>query len=216
MQTLSSDDESLRPFAITITSPLVNKDKMVQHSPVSESKALLHMITPSHGRKVSRPDAHFPLSAHRSHRAPSITKTVLESQAQSNPTTQKLSVRVRVPSHWDYEHVGAAYEATYNPIFMAAEPSSGKKLSDRPRKIVNHLPLEIQGLILDYLFGDIHAVTSSSTSLLSGANCLSSAMRHPRRRALTDVALVSRTWRELVQERIYRHSKKLRQYSHPD
>jgi len=207
MQPIASDDESLRPFAITITSPLLSKDKMVQHSPVRESKDLLHMITPSHGRKASRPDAHFPLSAPRSHRAPSITKTVVEIQAQSNSTTQKLSLRVRAPSCWDYGHVGTAYGTICNPSIMAAEPSDGKKASDRPRKTVNHLPLEIQGLILDYLFGDIHAVNSSSTSLLSGANCLSSAMRHPRRRALTDVALVSRTWRELVQERIYRHSK---------
>jgi hypothetical protein len=166
------------------------------------------MITPSHSRKVSRSDAHFPLSAPRNHRAPSITETVLERPDQSTSTTQKLSVRVRAPSHWEYEHVTTACETACETPVMAAESSSGKKPSERPRKTIKHLPLEIQGLILDYLFGDIHAVTSTSASLLSGANCLSSAMRHPRRKALTDLALVSRTWRELVQERIYRHSKK--------
>jgi hypothetical protein len=207
MQTVASNDASLLPFVITITSPLVSKDRMAQHSLIHEPKDLLHMITPSHGRKSSRPDAHFPLSAPRSHRAPSTGKNVLGSQAQSNPTTQTLSVRGRIASYRDYEHAETAYETTCNPSLMASAPSIRKKPSDRPRKTVSNLPLEIQGLILDYLFGDIHAVTSSSTSLLSGANCLSSAMRHPRRRALTDVALVSRTWRELVQERIYRHSK---------
>ena len=80
-------------------------------------------------------------------------------------------------------------------------------ICQRHKKGLEDLPLEIQGLILDYLFGDIHSVTSTATSLQSGVNRLSSAMRHPRRKALTDVALVSPPWRELVQERIYRHSK---------
>lgn len=90
---------------------------------------------------------------------------------------------------------------------MDVEPSEDRIARQRHRKGLENLPLEIHGLILDYLFGDIHSVTSTASSLQSGINRLTSAMRHPRRKALSDVALVSPTWRELVQERIYRHSK---------
>jgi hypothetical protein len=176
---------------------------MVLHAPIAHSSDLHHMITPSRTQKLGRSDARFPLTTPRRHRAPSTTETMLEGQGHITSTAQKLSVRVRAPAHWQGEDVLKASEGDV----MSVEPSSGKKPSGRHGKTLEDLPIEIQGLVLDYLFGDIHSVTSTSTSLQSSANRLSSAMRHPRRKALTDVALVSHTWRELVQERIYRHSK---------
>jgi hypothetical protein len=176
---------------------------MVHHSPVTDSGDLLHMITPGCTRKLSRSDAHFPLSTPRRHRAPSVTETILEGQGNGGSTGQKLSVRVRATPCWEDKDASKAPEKQDREM----EHKIGDSSSRRQRKTLEDLPLEIQGLILDYLFGDLHSVTSTSTSLQSGGTRVSSAMRHPRRKALTDVALVSPTWRELVQERIYRHSK---------
>ncbi len=176
---------------------------MVHHTPLTDSGDLLHMMTPSRTRKLSRSDVHFPLSTPRRHRAPSTTETILEGRGHINPIIQKLSVRVRAPSYWEDEGV----PEVSGKGAMDSERTTGEKRTRKNGKTLGDLPLEIQGLILDYLFGDIHSVTSTSTSLQSGVKRVSSAMRHPRRKALADVALVSPTWRELVQERIYRHSK---------
>jgi hypothetical protein len=72
---------------------------------------------------------------------------------------------------------------------------------------IEHLPLEVQGAILDHIFGDLHSVNTRSISLQPGGRNISSSMRHPRRKAVSDLALVSPAWRHLVQERIYRHIK---------
>ncbi|KAL4734818.1 hypothetical protein BDV11DRAFT_46247 [Aspergillus similis] len=69
-----------------------------------------------------------------------------------------------------------------------------------------HLPVEIHETILDYLFGE-------RTSTFTGARGKSSAqswhksLRHPRRKALSNLALIWSVWRILVQDRIYRHIK---------
>lgn len=177
---------------------------MALHTPIAESAELLHLITPTRIRKLSRSDVHFPLSTPRRHR-PSITETIVEGRGDMASVPQRLSVRVRAPVRSRSKETSTLVEddaLTMKPIDGEVEVSS-----QRQGKTLEDLPLEIQGLVLDYLFGDIHSVTSTSTPLHPGIKRVSSAMRHPRRKALTDVALVSPTWRELVQERIYRHSK---------
>ncbi|WEW59621.1 hypothetical protein PRK78_005099 [Emydomyces testavorans] len=67
------------------------------------------------------------------------------------------------------------------------------------------LPTEIHEAVLDHLFGVRGAALASVTPASSTASSWSKTLRHPRRKALADLALVSRTWRPLVQERIYRH-----------
>jgi hypothetical protein len=175
---------------------------MVHHTSLVDSGDLLHTVTPSRTRKLGRSDVHFPLSTPRRHR-PSITKTILEGQDDMASGPQRLSVRVRAPDCWESKEASKLSDNGISTII----PSSREVASRRHGKTLEDLPLEIQGLVLDYLFGDIHSVTSTSTSLQPGVKRVSSAMRHPRRKALTDVALVSPTWRDLVQERIYRHSK---------
>lgn len=181
---------------------------MVHHTPITDSGDLLHMITPSRTRKLSRSDVHFPLSTPRRHRAPSITETLLEGQGNNTLTRQKLSVRVRATACWEDEAEHETVPKVSGKDVVDDELGNDKMAFRRSHgKTLEDLPLEIQGLILDYLFGDLHSVTSTSTSLHPAVKRISSAMRHPRRKALTDVALVSPAWRELVQERIYRHSK---------
>jgi hypothetical protein len=70
------------------------------------------------------------------------------------------------------------------------------------RLTFSRLPTEIHELILDHLFG-VRASTANTTSSSRG---WSTALRHSRRRQLSDVALISRSYRELVQGRLFKHS----------
>ncbi|KAL2146440.1 hypothetical protein VTI28DRAFT_3909 [Corynascus sepedonium] len=67
---------------------------------------------------------------------------------------------------------------------------------------LNDLPTEIHECILDHLFGFRVSATSKSSITRWGT-----ALRHPRRRELSELSLVSRAWRTLIQERLYRHIK---------
>jgi hypothetical protein len=76
----------------------------------------------------------------------------------------------------------------------AAEPNPNISLSD--------LPAEIHECILDHLFGFRVSASSKSSITRWGT-----ALRHPRRRELSELALVSPAWRVMIQERLYRHIK---------
>jgi hypothetical protein len=66
----------------------------------------------------------------------------------------------------------------------------------------SRLPTEIHELILDHLFG----VRASTVNTTSSSRGWSTALRHSRRRQLSNVALISRSYRELVQGRLFKHS----------
>ena len=71
------------------------------------------------------------------------------------------------------------------------------------------LPIEIHECILDHLFG-VRASASSRTPALGKSQVLRSwgtALRHSRRREVSELALVSNEWRSLIQDRLYRHLK---------
>ncbi|KAK1783224.1 hypothetical protein QBC45DRAFT_126601 [Copromyces sp. CBS 386.78] len=67
---------------------------------------------------------------------------------------------------------------------------------------LNHLPAEIHECILDHLFGFRVSPASKSSIVRWGT-----ALRHSRRRELSELSLVSSVWRVLIQERLYRHIK---------
>ncbi|KAI4097017.1 MAG: hypothetical protein LQ339_006873 [Xanthoria mediterranea] len=69
------------------------------------------------------------------------------------------------------------------------------------------LPVEVQEGVIDHLAGHLIGITPASAVTPSGSRNWSTAMRHPRRKQLSDLALVSKTWRALIQERLYRHIK---------
>ena len=67
---------------------------------------------------------------------------------------------------------------------------------------LNDLPAEIHECILDHLFGFRVSPTSKSSIMRWGT-----ALRHSRRKELSELSLVSPAWRVLIQERLYRHIK---------
>lgn len=89
------------------------------------------------------------------------------------------------------------------PAVDGEKPSSTTSLVD--------LPTEIQEAVLDHLCG-IRASTAPRTqSSTAGKSTVlrgwGTALRHSRRREVSELALVSNLWRGLVQERLYRHLK---------
>ncbi len=176
---------------------------MLHRSAITNSNDTTGVITPNLNRKISRSDAYNPINTTRTLHARSTTEMIFENQNSITSTTRKLSVRMRAAYYVQDNGGSKALERDAEDLESGEDRMARRRL----KKGLEDLPLEIQGLILDYLFGDIHSVTFTATSFPSGVSRLTSAMRHPRRKALTDVALVSPTWRELVQERIYRHSE---------
>ncbi|KAL3958453.1 hypothetical protein ACCO45_006615 [Purpureocillium lilacinum] len=70
------------------------------------------------------------------------------------------------------------------------------------------LPIEVHEGIIDHLFGFCISPTSSSAMKISSlTKCWATALRHSRRRELSNLALVNRRWTFLIQQRLYRHIK---------
>ncbi|KAK1455732.1 hypothetical protein CMEL01_04492 [Colletotrichum melonis] len=77
-----------------------------------------------------------------------------------------------------------------------------------PSLNLNDLPAEIHECILDHLFGyRVSTNSKSSVGMQSVTKSWGTALRHSRRRELSELALVSPVWRILIQERLYRHIK---------
>lgn len=74
-----------------------------------------------------------------------------------------------------------------------------------PTTGLNDLPIEIHDAVIDHLAGAMGS-SSSPNSYRLRTNW-GKEYRHPRRKDLSDLALVSRIWRRLIQERLYRHSE---------
>ena len=68
------------------------------------------------------------------------------------------------------------------------------------------LPEEVQQIFLDMLVGNLKPTSPSATSS-QGIKNWNNAMRHPRQKSLSNLALVTPLWRHLIQSRLYRHSK---------
>ncbi len=77
------------------------------------------------------------------------------------------------------------------------------------------LPPEIQDGIIGYVYGALQSTTSDGPRVGNGARDWSKLMRHPRRRQISDLALVTRCFRILVQQRVYRHSKSTKEDLYP-
>ncbi len=95
-------------------------------------------------------------------------------------------------------------ERLNDPLFHSMQASQ----SPAPNSPFCDLPVEIHECILDHLFG-VRASASSGTT--AGRTKIlrswGTALRHSRRREVSELALVSRKWRSLIQERLYRHLK---------
>ncbi|KIX00247.1 uncharacterized protein Z518_10386 [Rhinocladiella mackenziei CBS 650.93] len=144
--------------------------------------------------KSPRSDVRFPLATPRK-RSPSMT-SIADLADQSGQSLGVLTIRATNSPFLETENC---------PQENGVTISEQRECTRRSSLSLNDLPLEVQGKVLDFIFGDMHSIYTGSTSLRGKS--VSSLMRHPRRKAVSDFALISPDWRDLVQERIYRHIK---------
>ncbi|KAK5952718.1 hypothetical protein OHC33_006310 [Knufia fluminis] len=156
------------------------------------------MSSQTPGQRMSRSDVHFPLTTPRKRNPPIplLTHAATEDGQSSGlarfrPATVAILTR---PTEPETEQTSENTAVGGND---AAEQSQ-----DATNTNIRDLPEELQNRILDYIFGDLRPVNAASTS-----TGLSHRMRHPRRKAVSELALISPDMRAMVQERIYRHIK---------
>lgn len=144
--------------------------------------------------RSSKSDVPFPLATARK-RAPSVA-SIADLAEQDGQSVGVFTIKA---TEFPLPEVGHTMAQT-----ACAGPES-QKSPGKPKLSLHDLPSEVQGKVLDFIFGDMHSVYAASTSLRGKS--VSSLMRHPRRKAVSNLALVSPAWRDMVQERIYRHIK---------
>lgn len=107
----------------------------------------------------------------------------------------------------DSEH---HHDHHYDALYAEETPDliTPDLVQELPATNLNDLPPEIHECILDHLFGyRVSPSSKSSLGMPSVTRSWGTALRHSRRKELSSLALVSSTWRVLVQERLYRHIK---------
>lgn len=128
---------------------------------------------------------------------------------QSTPfPVQEINDRHLRPTYYHFDDHGDDEMEDFSAEHVSAEHIKlpREKTGSAP---LNSLPNEIHELILDYLLGvrESSALSASSTGKAKFIRGWGSALRHCRRREVSQLALVSITWRQIIQERMYRHIK---------
>lgn len=121
----------------------------------------------------------------------------------TSPGKTARSMSARVPDRYAYEDPMSSSDPRQSHPCPATAPASTIVVPGRVELQFVNLPMEIHELILDYLFGKMLAATPGRFPVQNW----SKALRHPRRKALSNLALICRLWTKLVQSRIYRHSE---------
>ena len=106
-------------------------------------------------------------------------------------------IKVQPQSVQDDQSIWPSDDATSAPA---------ANLSTHPQSYLEDLPAEIQELIAGYVVGRLGSTNSGTGGSEKVIKNWNEHMRHPRRRNVADLALVSPIWRNLIQERLYRHS----------
>ena len=134
-------------------------------------------------------------------------------------STAKDSFRKPVPKSNRHKHKPED-DISLRPASVAGSPTIPQAENHFPTLLTNtqrethppdisfiDLPSEILEAVVGFLLGDLGSTSVGTSGWNHGTRNWSSAMRHPRRKQLSDLALVSRSWRCMTQARLYRHSK---------
>lgn len=154
--------------------------------------------TPS--QRLTRNDVHFPLTTPRK-RNPSIPLLAHAATEDGQNTGGIPRLRTApIPEAVGQDILGFPHKA-FGTNVPGYDDTPFEEVDARHASI-RDLPDELKNRILDYIFGDMRPVNAASTS-----TGLSHRMRHPRRKAVSELALISPEMRVMVQERVYRHIK---------
>lgn len=149
-----------------------------------------------------------------------IPTTPLIDRAQCRSTPRALTVKLPPASKARFKNqteddisVQSLSQAGDQRIDTADDPFLIPALKPRrdsinPKSHVQDLPPEILEGIVGHVVGHLGAISSDSSGPQHSVRNWNAIMRHPRRKKVADLAMVSDTWRRLIQERVYRHSEK--------
>ena len=139
----------------------------------------------------------------------SLSKSVAprEHCQKSHPTPRPQGLSraeddISVQSHSQVDDHGPWFAediSTSQPTALSTSQTPTLNLEDLPPEILEIVAGHVVGRL-----GSARAAASGSASAIRNWNDI---MRHPRRRNISDLALISRIWRRLIQERLFRHSK---------
>lgn len=132
----------------------------------------------------------------------SLSKSTPRDPSSKHPPPARAQVRGRAEDDISVQPSVQPRDVENGPIEESAllPATHTKGLSCSP---IEQLPTEILDCIVGHVGGHLGAASLSGRSeRLRNWNAI---LRHPRRKAISDLALVSPNWRRLVQERIFRH-----------
>lgn len=92
-------------------------------------------------------------------------------------------------------------------LFATSSETCSSHGAKHPSSAFSSLPSEIHDKILDHLLGPKVSMSSPSATVDSSPKSWAKAPRFPRRKKVTDLTLVCPSWRNLIQSRLYRHSR---------
>ena len=164
-------------------------------SPSASSRVSLDRHDPS----FSTPTTPIPRSLTKSTpRALTVKPPPFRSRAR-NQTEDDISVQ---PLSQPEDQI---LDTTDDPFLIP--PAEPREASPCPKLHLENLPPEILEGIVGHVVGHLGSTTSDPSGLQHTIRNWNAIMRHPRRKKVADMALVSYTWRSLIQERVYRHSE---------
>ena len=152
-------------------------------------------------------------------RALNIPKTPLIDRCQCRSTPRALTVKPLPASKPRFKNqteddisVQSLSQADDQSIDTADDPFlipvlKPRKDSEVPKPHIQDLPPEVLEAILGHVVGHLNSISSDPSDPQHNVRNWNAVMRHPRRKNVADLALVSVTWRRLIQERVYRHSE---------
>ena len=125
---------------------------------------------------------------------PPASKLRFKNQTEDDISVQSLSQA-------DDQSIDTADDPFLIPVLKP------RKDSEVPKPHIQDLPPEILEAIFGHVVGHLSPTLSDPSDPQHNVRNWNAVMRHPRRKNVADLALVSETWRRLIQERVYRHSE---------
>lgn len=138
---------------------------------------------------------------------PHLPSSITSPSRQSKPTQEPRWKQRALPDHRQkytisqqiYQHISAHQDVIQGMLTAEQNPKKAQPVQ------LQDLPEEVQQGVLDIIMGTLSSTLSSVGDTSHGMRNWSNAMRHPRGKYVSELALVSRSWCRMIQERLFRH-----------
>ena len=148
--------------------------------------------------------------------ARSLSKSTTPRARTVKPPATKSRAKPQTEDDISVPPLSQAYDQSIetNDDPFLIQVTGNREEAQCPQSRLDHLPLEILEAIIGHVVGHLGSTTSDPSGSQYSIRNWNAIMRHPRRKKVADLALVSHNWRRLIQERVYRHSKPIVVHHH--